>query len=165
MKKQNCWEFKQCGRGPTAKNDCAASKERMFNGLHGGMNAGRVCWVVAGTGGGTPVSGMFAIALKDCLRCDFFKLVETEEQGSESGFSATKLGMSKMLESKKFFLQNASADLKSEQIDPHLRNEFVQEVNKITQEKKDTARGLIEEFATEVARLKETRNSGRPGGK
>jgi hypothetical protein len=153
VKKQNCWEFKQCGRGPDRKNDCAVAKEHMFNGLHGGMNAGRACWVVAGTGGGGPATGTFAIVSRDCLRCDFFKQVEIDELGSVTGFSVSKLGMMKMLGSKKPFLQNALAAGKHEQIDPHLRNEFVQEINKITSGKIDTSKELKEEFAREVARL------------
>ena len=162
MKKQNCWEFKGCGKGPAASNVCIAAKEHKFNGLHGGMSAGRACWVVAGTGRDAPISGKFAIALKDCLRCDFFKLVETEEQGSETGFSATKLGMMKMLESKQFFLQNAPLADKSEKIDPHLRNEFVQEVNKLMQGGKGTSRAVIEESPTEVMRsASKADNKGR----
>jgi hypothetical protein len=153
VKKQNCWEFKHCGRGPAGKKDCAAANDDMFNGLHGGTNAGRACWVVAGTCGGVPATGMFAIVSRDCLRCDFFKLVENDEQGLETGFSVSKLGMMRMLGSKKPFLQNGSMALKVERIEPHLQNEFAQEVNKIALKKSDASRDLIEEFAEEVALL------------
>jgi|GEM_PF-1015986 hypothetical protein len=159
MKKQNCWEFKRCGRGPDGKNDCTVARDHMFNGVHEGMNGGRACWAVAGTGGNAPASGTFAIVLRDCLlRCDFFKLVETEERGSEMGFSATILGMQKMIGSKKTFSQNAPAALKSEQIDLSLRNEFAQEINSIASGKSDISGELIEEFSREVERMSSNTN-------
>jgi hypothetical protein len=152
MKKYNCWEVKRCGRGPAGKNNCVVVKDGTFNGIHGGVNAGRACWVVAGTGGEAPASGAFAVVLKDCLRCDFFKLVQAEEQGSETGFSATRLGMLKILQGNKHG-QDASTAPGSAEIDPHLRKEFVQEVDKVMSGKNDMASELIEEFAKEVKLL------------
>jgi hypothetical protein len=72
--KTNCWEMKQCtikGRGP-AFLDIGA------DGLNGGVNAGRICWAVAGTlcGG---VQGEYAEKKSTCLSCDFYRLVDKEE--------------------------------------------------------------------------------------
>ena len=52
--RQNCWEALDCGRqrgGRYAEElgMCPASQEVRLDGVHGGMNAGRACWVVAGT--------------------------------------------------------------------------------------------------------------------
>ncbi len=160
MNKQNCWEFKRCGRGPAGKNDCPAAKDRMFNGVHGGVNAGRACWMAAGTSGDAPPSGTYAVVLRDCLRCDFFRLVQADEQGSETGFSATKLGMLKNLPGKKPAQKTATTS-GGGPIDPHLREEFAQEVNKVMSGKKDTAKELIEEFAKEVERLSSQKGRNR----
>jgi hypothetical protein len=157
MKKQNCWEFKRCGRGPDGKKDCPAAQEIALNGIHGGVNAGRACWASAGTVGTTAASGTFAIALRDCLRCDFFRLVKAEEGGSEAGFSATKLGMLKILQEIKSS-PSTPATSGNGPINTRLRDEFVQEVNKIMSKNNNVEHGLQEEFAREVERL-----SSHPG--
>jgi hypothetical protein len=130
MKKENCWEIKRCGRGPDGKNDCPSAKDSTLHGVHGGANAGRACWVVAGTCGGSAVTGEFAKQLKDCLRCNFYKSVEADEKSSETGFSATRLGMLRALQSKK------PADVTptskgNGSVDTNLLDEFAQEVQKM----------------------------------
>lgn len=82
----NCWEFKECGRELGGKNTgklkiCPASTHVMLNGVHGGVNAGRACWVVAGTMCQGSVQGTFANKIKDCSACDFYSKVR-EEEGS-----------------------------------------------------------------------------------
>ena len=82
--KANCWEFKKCGREDQGAHIsefgvCPACKETKLNGIHGGINAGRSCWVVAGTMCGGYVQGSFARKEKNCLRCDFYNLVYEEE--------------------------------------------------------------------------------------
>lgn len=150
MKKMNCWEYKRCGRGPNGKNDCPTGRDETLNGVHGGINAGRACWVVAGTGADA-VSGSYALSLRDCLRCGFFRLVESDQQGSEAGFSATKLGMLKMLGNGKAAHQSDRAA--AGDVDMSLRREFSAEVNKITTGSNGESRELAEEFAREVERL------------
>lgn len=83
--KTNCWEYKKCGRESNGAkggkiNVCPASTERILDGVHGGVNAGRSCWVVAGTMCDGKVQGTFAQKVKDCLRCDFYALVINEER-------------------------------------------------------------------------------------
>jgi hypothetical protein len=61
-KKLNCWEFKKCGReagGAKAKElgVCPATEDEKLNTVHGGKNAGRSCWVLAGTMCGGKVQG------------------------------------------------------------------------------------------------------------
>jgi hypothetical protein len=160
MKKQNCWDFKKCGRGPTGKNDCSSTKDSTLNGIHGGINAGRACWAQAGTNGPGAATGTFAMQLKDCLRCDFFRLVLTEEESSEAGFSATRLGMLKLL-------QQCPSSAKASQspgngdIDADLKNEFIQELKRLSSEKEGLSHDLKDEFAREVERL--SANAGKSG--
>jgi hypothetical protein len=152
MKKQNCWDFKKCGRGPDGKKDCPAAKDSMLNGIHGGMNAGRACWASAGTNGPSAATGTFAIVLKDCLRCDFFRLVRTEEQNSDDGFSATRLGMLKLLQ-QGTPSQSAPRSTGNGDIDADLKDEFVQELKRLSYEKDTVFHDLRDEFAKEVERL------------
>ncbi len=82
--KQNCWEFKRCGRDPdgariTGLDICPATTDTSCNGLNSGKNAGRICWLVAGTFCESNVQGTFAQKRRSCITCDFFKFVEAEE--------------------------------------------------------------------------------------
>jgi hypothetical protein len=84
MAKQNCWEFKKCGRelGGVKVAElgvCQAAIESQVNGVHDGINGGRACWVVAGTLCGGKVQGSFAVKMTNCKECDFYKLVASEE--------------------------------------------------------------------------------------
>ncbi len=103
--KTNCWEFKKCGRQATGalakeRGICPASTHESLNGIHGGKNAGRACWVVAGTFCGGEVQGTEAQKQHNCWKCDFFQVVKKEEADSPHGFSISELGMKKSLEKK-----------------------------------------------------------------
>lgn len=89
--RENCWEHKKCGRQPGGVNVhdlgvCAASTEHRLDGVHDGIEAGRACWVVAGTLCGGEVQGTFAHKLANCMDCEFYKQVR-EEQGDVSSAS------------------------------------------------------------------------------
>lgn len=80
---QNCWEYEKCGRGPNGPNVnkqglCPAARETRLHGVHGGINAGRACWVVAGTFCGGEAQGIFAQKYMTCQDCDFYKKVQRE---------------------------------------------------------------------------------------
>lgn len=84
MDKKNCWEIKNCGREPGGcKVDemgiCPSSTSEEFNGVNNGSNAGRFCWNIVGTLCTGKVLGTFAQKFKNCLDCNFFKLVRKEE--------------------------------------------------------------------------------------
>jgi hypothetical protein len=84
MSKKNCWEFTKCGREQNGSNAeklgiCPASIEKALNGVHGGMNAGRACWVVAGSMCDGQLQGTFAQKYEDCRKCDFYQVVKQEE--------------------------------------------------------------------------------------
>lgn len=83
----NCWEFKKCGReagGAKAAEMgiCRASADRRLDGVHHGGNAGRACWVVAGTLCNGTVQGTFAKKYDNCTRCDFYASVRADEDSS-----------------------------------------------------------------------------------
>jgi hypothetical protein len=82
--KKNCWEAKDCGRNLGGRNAremgiCPASMEARLDGVHGGKNAGRSCWVVAGTLCGGEEQGTFAKKFHNCETCDFYEAVKKEE--------------------------------------------------------------------------------------
>ena len=82
--KMNCWEFKKCGRQPGGEkvkelSVCPAAVEKRLNGVHGGRNAGRACWIVAGTYCQGKIQGTFADKYSSCKECDFYQRVREEE--------------------------------------------------------------------------------------
>ena len=83
--KKNCWEFMECGRAEGGRNVanlgiCPAATEKRMDGVHGGINAGRACWLVSGTLCDGEVQGTFAHKDGSCTLCDFYKHVEAEEK-------------------------------------------------------------------------------------
>ena len=85
MKKQNCWEFKKCGRNNGGdKTDelgvCPASEEKKGDKINNGENCGRCCWAVAGTHCKGKVQGTYAQKIVTCVDCDFYQKVRDEEE-------------------------------------------------------------------------------------
>jgi len=83
-KKHNCWEIKKCGREPggakaTELGECPACTETRLHEIHGGENAGRACWVVAGSMCGGKIQGTYAEKYENCTKCDFYMKVKSEE--------------------------------------------------------------------------------------
>jgi hypothetical protein len=84
MAKQNCWEFKSCGRQPGGARAadlgvCPATTEMRVNGVNAGAKAGRACWAVTGTLCGGRVQGTFAMKVLNCQTCEFYGKVKSEE--------------------------------------------------------------------------------------
>jgi len=82
--KMNCWEYQKCGREPGGANvrkseSCPSATETRLHGVHGGMNAGRACWVVGGTFCPDKVTGSFALQYETCSGCDFYQYVKNAE--------------------------------------------------------------------------------------
>jgi hypothetical protein len=86
MTKLNCWQFMGCGLQMRKRCShlsdtcpCPASVERSLDGIHGGRNAGRVCWVVLQTQCYGSVQKTYEQKYKTCLLCDFYHSVVDEE--------------------------------------------------------------------------------------
>jgi hypothetical protein len=87
MKKQNCWEVKKCGREPGGiRADefgvCPAAEEGKADGIHGGENGGRCCWVIPGTlCKGANAQGSYVEKFSDdCQKCNFYGTVKEQEE-------------------------------------------------------------------------------------
>ena len=84
MAKLNCWEFKHCGReaGGTkssALGVCPAAVEKKLEGKNSGINGGRTCWGIVGTLCEGKIQGTFASKYQTCKECEFFMLVNKQE--------------------------------------------------------------------------------------
>jgi hypothetical protein len=102
MAKLNCWEFKKCERQPDGEKVgdlgvCPATTEERLDGVHGGKNGGRACWVVAGSMCGGKLQGTFANKYENCKVCDFYKVVK-EEEGKDYQMSIVLLSKLKPVE-------------------------------------------------------------------
>jgi serine/threonine protein phosphatase PrpC len=85
--KLNCWEYMKCGRQPGGRNIrkagiCPAAAAAAFNGFNQGKNAGRICWLVAGTFCGGKPQGTFAEKYTSCRQCKFYRKVHAEESAT-----------------------------------------------------------------------------------
>lgn len=85
MKKQNCWEFKRCGREPGGANVaelgiCPAVAETRVDGVNSGKNGGRACWAISGTFCEGKVQGTYAVKIGNCMNCEFYQKVQREEK-------------------------------------------------------------------------------------
>ena len=83
--KKNCWEHKNCGREQGGKNAaalgvCPAATDIRLNGVHGGKNGGRTCWIIAGTLCEGKIQGTFGSKYKTCEQCDFYQTTRAEER-------------------------------------------------------------------------------------
>ncbi|MBV6342016.1 hypothetical protein HWQ67_10500 [Candidatus Magnetobacterium casensis] len=93
--KQNCWEYKLCGRQPGGKNAdkfgiCPVTTAEAFDGLHGGTNAGRACWAVAVPLADSDTKGGIANKIKHCTTCSFHQLVINQETEYQSAIQYMK---------------------------------------------------------------------------
>ena len=85
IKKINCWEFMGC-KFPTDVEEtkeetvCPALKNGQLNGIHGGKNAGRACWVVPYTQCFGSTQGTCEQKYSSCQLCDFYQTVVEEEE-------------------------------------------------------------------------------------
>jgi hypothetical protein len=80
----NCWEYMKCGRQPGGEKTrefgvCVAAVDTTHEGVNGGRHAGRYCWKVSGTLCGGKVQGTYAQKVTNCVKCEFYKLVRSEE--------------------------------------------------------------------------------------
>ncbi len=82
--RENCWEYKDCGGSrngvcQSAKDICPVLFETRLDGVYGGMNGGRACWMVEGTMCRRRMPASFFQRFKICKACDFYQAVRAEE--------------------------------------------------------------------------------------
>ncbi|HUI45336.1 MAG TPA: hypothetical protein VL122_05030 [Nitrospirota bacterium] len=65
---------------------CPVTTLQTLDGVHGGENAGRACWAIAGSLCGGRIQGTFAQKLQNCWRCEVMNLVKKEENPKRSAF-------------------------------------------------------------------------------
>jgi hypothetical protein len=81
--KQNCWEFRKCGRDKESDiGICPAVTEIYANSINSGKNGGRICWAVPGTHCDDKIQGTYAQKVLMCRECDFRWKVQEEEGSS-----------------------------------------------------------------------------------
>jgi len=86
--KKNCWEHMNCGREQDGKNAaatgvCPAATDMRLNGIHAGRNAGRTCWMIAGTLCGGKIQGTFGMKYKNLRNSAIFYQNTSTEEGSD----------------------------------------------------------------------------------
>ncbi len=88
-KKLNCWEYSKCGREPDGKKVdelgvCPAAVDASFDSINSGENGGRVCWAIAGTFCEGKIQGAFTDKRDSCVNCEFFKMVNSEDETGDT---------------------------------------------------------------------------------
>ena len=83
-KKLNCWEFMKCGKGPdTAGSNghdiCSVASAVIADGLNGGDNGGRICWVIAENYFKGSIHCSEKRIIHSCYACEFRYLVTMDE--------------------------------------------------------------------------------------
>jgi len=82
-RKRNCWEVRKCPMMIETSDQrtslCPAIISEGLDGVHGGLNAGRMCWAVDGTYCNGGIQGSSAQKIDECKACGFFMSVSDEE--------------------------------------------------------------------------------------
>jgi len=118
-KRLNCWEHKKCGREPGGARAaelgvCPAAADSAFDGFNLGANAGRICWLVAGTFCKGKVQGTYAEKRLSCRNCDFYKQIHTDEgttylqSENESIFSVSHIGRVRKVNEDRYLIKKLS---------------------------------------------------------
>ena len=84
MSKLNCWEVMKCGKGLSENdnskyNSCPITTATSANGLNGGVNAGRICWIMAESCCNGEVKCSKLHRKDSCFSCEFRYKVTAEE--------------------------------------------------------------------------------------
>ena len=84
MNKINCWDYMKCGKGPGGeKTDkcatCPVASETLANGLNGGLNGGRICWIIAENNCIEDLKCSNLHHKSSCYSCEFRYKVTMEE--------------------------------------------------------------------------------------
>ena len=83
--KINCWDFQGCDKHITSEHEnelrsCPAFLETQLNGINGGKNGGRACWVIPDTLCFVRIRRTLIPKHLSCMLCNFKKNVLKEEK-------------------------------------------------------------------------------------
>ena len=109
----------QCGREPGGEKAdvlgvCPVTVDSTFAGFNSGTNAGRVCWLVAGTFCKGRVQGTFADKRISCRSCEFYQQVNAEEgitnviSENENIFATTHIGRVRKVNEDRYLIKKLS---------------------------------------------------------
>lgn len=84
MDKLNCWEFMKCGKEPHGAHlkgsaPCPVAVESSAHGLNGGINGGRICWVINDILRQCDVNCSHVHHQSSCFSCEFRYKVTADE--------------------------------------------------------------------------------------
>ena len=84
MNKTNCWDYMKCGKGPEGDKaercgTCPIVNETLAHGLNGGINGGRICWIVVENTCIDEVKCSRLHRKSSCFSCEFRYKVMVEE--------------------------------------------------------------------------------------
>jgi len=83
-RKWNCWDFKKCGKGPSENGNgksgrCPVAREIVADTLNGGINGGRICWIIADAKCRGNVKCSAEQRENFCFQCEFrYKVIMDE---------------------------------------------------------------------------------------
>ena len=75
----------KCGKGPDTKSQngksgyCPVARAKSADGLNGGINGGRICWILIGNKCGNSSGCSPSKDISSCDSCDFHERVKKEE--------------------------------------------------------------------------------------
>ena len=86
----------KCGREPGGAKArklgvCPAAGDTTFDGFNQGINAGRLCWLVAGTFCGGTAQGTYAEKCVSCKQCNFYQTVHSEKETTDQSVCSFKI--------------------------------------------------------------------------
>lgn len=111
----------KCGREPGGEKadklgECPAAIDSKFDGFNLGHNAGRTCWLTAGTFCQEKVQGSFAEKRMSCRDCDFYQKVNNEEGitqlsvGSIRVLALTNIGLIRKTNEDRYLIKKLNDD-------------------------------------------------------
>jgi len=106
----------KCGREPGGAKarrlgTCPAAVDTTFHGFNQGINAGRLCWLVAGTFCGGMVQGTYAKKYVACRKCNFYQKLHSDEGTTNQSvysfkiFAATHIGWVRKANEDRYFIK------------------------------------------------------------
>ncbi|MEA3559059.1 MAG: hypothetical protein U9R75_07390 [Candidatus Thermoplasmatota archaeon] len=93
--KKNCWDIKDCGRGPEGrlvkeKGECPVVNAKELDGVNDGSFGGRICWTVRTRDESGKLVPNWSKPDRDCLNCYVMDRIRIEEGSVSIGLNNQK---------------------------------------------------------------------------